>query len=297
MKIKAKNSAVSLKFLPSLMLIAAVAATVLRCVQSVLYIDAETGFFTGGSFMKYFLYGFLAIVSVAFIVVSYISKDASDIEYHTLQNKTTGILTALFSVSLFYDFIYSFVGCVTSVNEVNISASSVFKAMMASGTIPTFFRMIFAFFSGIYFLFLAKGFIKGNSKIENHKILSVAPIAWSGFRLVCLFIEQISFIRVSELLLELVSVSLMIMFFTAFSQVSSGIYSDISRWRITGFGLSAAFLSFTVSMSRVILSVISSGEYYNPSYPYNITDIIFAFFIFSFISALYAESKVRAEHV
>lgn len=283
MKIKGSNKTFCPEQILTLFGIGAVICAVFRLILVSGFIDAETGFYINDSFLitvfNILVFGF----AIAILVLSFLSSHTQSIDYLSWKSKSFGILTGLYALSFFYDCFYSFTLCVGSVSEVSLSVGSAFKAMMISGTIPTFFRFVFAFFSGIYFLIFAKGLISGNSKLFKHKLLAISPVAWAGFRLLCLFVKQISFIRVSDLFFELIMLSCMIMFFMAFAQVSSGVYSEGFVWRIVGFGCVSSLIALTLNISRFAFTFIGSGEKLNSEYPLSVSDFVYSLFIIGFL--------------
>ncbi len=291
MKIKQSNDKISLREMPVVFFIAAVVSVICRTLQMFMFIDHETGFYTGGSVSSVALYAVLAVASIYFIVASFLSAESRKTDFCLEKNSALNAVTVIFSVSFLYDGISSFFSSFMSVGTQ--SAATAFQSMMLSGTIPLFFRSIFAFLSAIYFMLLAKSFIKCDGKFSGHKILAVAPVGWAGFRIIHRFIEQISYVKVSELLLELILLAFMIMFFMAFAQTASGVYSDVYRWRVTGFGLSAALVALTLNCARLICVFLKGADMLNGKYPFSVTDFIFAIFAVILIKAVITESKTK----
>jgi len=138
---------------------------------------------------------------------------------------------------------------------------------------------------------LAKSFSKGSLSAHNHKYLALSPVAWAAFKIITRFVKQISYIKVSDLFLELVMLAFMILFFVALAQVMSGVYSDDSRWRITALGLSGATVSVCINIPRLVLTVFAD-EFVNIEYPFNLADTAFAFFaVFVALAAVKAASE------
>ncbi len=291
MKIKESKDNISLEKLPGIFLIAAVVSVVIRTVQMFKFIDHGTGFYTGGSALTAVLYIIIGAACLCFIVTSFLSSESKKTDLRLKKNPALIAITAIFSLTFLYDSVNAVGDSLMSMGTAN--GGSAFQSMMLSGTIPMFFQSVFAFLSAIYFAFLTKSFIKGDTKASNRKILAVAPVGWAGFRMIHRFVEQISYMKVSELLLELVLLALMIMFFMAFAQTASGVYSKEFRWRVTGFGLSAALIAVTVNFSRLIYVFIKGAGALNGKYPFTVTDFLFALFIIVLISNIISEGKTK----
>ncbi len=276
MKIK-QSSKISTKKFIMLFIIASLISVILRCIQTAKYIDPDTGFYSGGTVITVLLYILLFAAFVTFVVISYISKETADVEILEIKSVPLSVVTAIFSASLFYDCVYSLFK--SSQALANTSAFGGVQAMMASGFIPLVFQSIFAFFSGVYFTVVAGDYRKGSSKSTKFKVLALAPVGWTGFRLIHRFISQISFVEVSDLFLELILLGFMIMFFMSFAQVSSGVYSTGFAWRISGFGLSSGLVGIVLSMTRFIFMFVNAGEYVNAEYPFQLCDFAFSLFV------------------
>ena len=264
--------------LPLIFFLCCAVTVIIRTVQIFSFVDRETGFYEGGSAIAVILYLILAAFSVFFAVTSFLSKETAKIELKAEKDTLLSVLTCLLSFGFLYDSASSLVGSVDSMGGSSYGVSA-FQSMMLSGTLPQFFQSIFALFSAVYFLFFAKDMIKGTDKASNHKIIAVAPVCWAGFRLVHRFVEQISYIRVSELLLELVLLALTVMFFMAFAQVASGVYVINARWRIVGLGLPVSLLSLTLNVPRLIFALTQGADELYAKYPFKVSDFIVALFI------------------
>ena len=274
MTIKGTSTSVTLKNIPKLFGVAAILAVILRIIQMLKFIDAETGFFVGGSFFTVALYLILFACSVAFVVKAYLSAESDKIQLHEIKNVPLGAGTLFFAVSLIFDFVSGF----TSMSSAS-GASADFKDLMLTGAMPRFLQSIFAIFSALYFIILSKDFSKGTMKASKHRVLATMPVGWAGFRMVCRFVRQISFIRVSDLFLELIMLAMMLIFFMALAQVLSGVYSEGFRWRLPSFGAGAALIAVTLSIPRLIFTIVDFEGYINTQHTFQLADFAFAVFI------------------
>ena len=234
-------------------------------------------------------YVYLFAVCIFFGATSYFSSQSGKIDVFVKKENGLVASCAFFAVALFFDGFSSF-AAISDSSAASSSGANLFQAMMLSGAIPSFFRTVFALVSGVYFLILTKGFIKEDERAARHKYLALAPVGWAGFRLIYRFVEQISYIRVSDLFLELIMLAGMITFFMALAQVASGVYSTDFRWRLIGIGLPAGLISLTVSCSRLVMSIFSSDAV-NVKYHFELADFIFGIFVFFFAKALIENCK------
>ncbi len=284
MKLKNANESLSLKTLLPVMYAVTVLLIIIRTFQLTRYIDSETGFLTGGEALNVILLVIIAASVIFFSVVSYLSAESKKIELVALNDKACSIASAVFGVSLIYDSFSSFKDSVVILDKMYLDAlgngAELFKQLMATGVLPYALQSVFAIVSAFYFFLLAKSFSKGSKTAHNHKYIALAPIVWSAFKIITRFVKQISYIKVSDLFLELIMLALMILFFVALAQVVSGVYSDDSRWRITALGLGSSLLSLSINVPRLVLGVFADS-FVNNEYPFNLADTVFAVFAIS----------------
>lgn len=295
MKLKNSKENLRLKSLFPVMYGGALLLIILRTLQLTRFIDSETGFLTGGTFINTLLYIVIAALCIYFTVFSFLSAEGKSVELAALKNKGASVTAVVFGISLVYDSLASFFDSIVIFDDISIgyydTGAETFKTLMATGTLPYALQSVFALLSAVYAFLLAKSFSKGSLSAHNHKYLALSPVAWAAFKIITRFVKQISYIKVSDLFLELVMLAFMILFFVALAQVMSGVYSDDSRWRITALGLSSALISLCINIPRLVLTVFAN-EFVNKEYPFNFADTAFAFFaVFVALAAVKAISE------
>lgn len=271
MKIKGTQTSFTLSDFPKILGISVVIGIIIRAIQMLKFIDNETGFATGGKAFSIVLILLLVATVLAFVVKAFVSAESEKLQLQEFKSKPLGIVTALFSLSLLFDFVSGF----TAGGEM----SADFKGLMLTGTMPRYLQSFFAIFAAVYFLILAKDFLKGTANASKHRVLAIMPVCWAGFRMICRFVRQISFVKVSDLFFELVMLAFMLIFFMALAQVISGVYSDGFQWRIPAFGASAALIAGMLSVPRLIFTFVGYESYINPQHTFQITDLAFFGFI------------------
>lgn len=284
MKLKNSRSNMPLSKLVPLAYFSILLLSVMRCLQLVKYIDSNTGFFNGGSWLKILLYGILFVVCLVFVIYSFLSAEGKKVELVAVKDKFAGATGIAFALSLIFDSFESTGDALLIFKDLSVgyfvNKAEFFKMLMSSGALPYAMQGIFAVFSVIYVVVLANSFLKGDKNAHNHKIIALAPIGWAAFKMITRFVKQISYIKVSDLFLELIMLGFMITFFVALSQVVSGVYSDDTRWRITALGFSSAVVSLAINIPRLILTLFASG-YVNVEYPFSPDDALFGLFAFA----------------
>lgn len=279
MKIKGQTTSVTLGDIYKILGISAIISVIIRCIQMGKFIDSETGFTTGGKLFSVILILVLVSTVIAFLVKAYLTAESEKIQVQGVKSKPLGAATAFFSLSLLFDF-------VSGITTMSDAGSADFKNLMLTGAMPRFLQSVFALLSAFYFLFLAKDYFKGTAKASKHRVLATMPVAWAGFRMVCRFVRQISFIKVSDLFFELVMLAFMLIFFMALAQVVSGVYSEGFRWRLPSFGAAAALIAIMLSIPRLIFTAVNFENFINPQHTFQIADFAFFIFIFVFVKTV-----------
>ena len=121
-------------------------------------------------------------------------------------------------------------------------------------------QAVFGILTSVTFIVLAVLFLSGKSTNGKFRIIMLAPVVWYVVRLVSRFTRTISYLRVSDLALEMLAFAFMTMFFMAFAQTSSGVESKGNEWKLAGFGLPAALFAITCFIPRAILVLTGNSD-------------------------------------
>lgn len=293
--LKVKNSVekISMRAIMLIFAAAAVVLTVLRAVGVFSLIDASTGFYKESSFAITSFNILLVLFCGGLIVTSFLSKETGSFVALGYKSGACFGASCFMAVAMFYDCVSSLSAsgkCLAGADYYD----SAFRMFMSSGALPQFLRSIFALLSAVYFIFLCVSYKKGSRVAGGRKIIALAPVAWAAFRMVSLFISKISFLRVSDLFLELVLLSLCALFYFAFAQTASEVYSEMDlKWRITGFGLSAAAVAAAVSVTRLAGTIVSAQTFVNAEHPFNLADFAFVFFALAVVTQSVKNRKTK----
>ncbi len=277
MKIKESSSKIKYSQTLTVFAVSAALLTILRLFQIKTSVDASTGFYNKTGFLVILFYVLLGISCLYMPFSAFVSADSKAVTLENKKSTSMFWITLVFSFLTFFDGVSSFIKSILGADNTQV-VGSVFKSLMTSGAIPLFLQSVFAVLSGIFFIELAFSFKKGNGSAGKHRILALMPVGWIASRLLHLFVRKISFLRVSDLLLELLMCAFMVLFFMAFAQVSSNVYSTDSRWRLIGFGMPAALLSAIVSLPRLFYT-IADKSFINENHPFVAADLAFLVFM------------------
>lgn len=254
----------------------------MRIYQVIYLIEPETGFFSNSSMTIPLLYGITGVLCLFFIAGSFVSKKAALISFPTKKDVPLGICGFITAVSLVVDAVLQGWNFYEIASEY--SAYSVEITMMSyltkNGATPLIFGAVFGAVAALYFWLVACSFFDGKTRVSSFKVIAVAPLAWAICRIIHRFVRKISFVNVSDLLLELFMLVFMMLFFLAFAQLASNVDPAQVKWRVFGFGLPAAITAVVCNIPRLLMLVTGRSDMLSDMHPFQACDLALALFIF-----------------
>ncbi len=238
-------------------------------------IDRTTGFFTEASGISAsILYSVLAVAAVLILLLSFLSgKIPASL---APQGKRIPLAAAslLFSASLFYDALSSYIPSTDSGATLvqNVSSLSLLHHAQA----------VLAFLSCCYLLIFSISYLTGKSYHKKLKLLSLTPLVWAIICVIERITVIISIMRVSELFLEIASLVFLMLFFMSFARVASEVNCKGSMWSVLACGSISAMLILTYSIPRIMLVLTGNEDSLVIGYPLNFALICAAIFILTF---------------
>lgn len=284
-KIKGSVSAIKLKYIFIAFAVSLVALLPLRVYQLLTLVETSSGFFAKNDFTVTLIYVAVAVFTVAFLVMSYMSSHMpSSIGLPKSKNPVLAVTSLLAALGFVYD-IFKTAKDILPLNQTN---PTVFMNLMKSnmdekGGSFVILGVIFAFFSVVYFLLFSVSHMNGSRSYKGSKILALAPMAWAMTSLITRLMRAISFVRVSELLFEIFAFVFLMLFFMAFARVSSGVYVENCMWEIFGCGLSASLFVALITIPRIVVSVFKIAAV--DGHEFNFAHLGVLIFVVSYILA------------
>ena len=251
---------------------AAIIALPVRTLQYFTVIENDTGFFVKNDWSVYVLAITVFAAIIALIVLGFSKRKKLDYSLETAKNPGQGIL----SLTAAAGFLMNCAGIV-----VELTGSSFVPQEEKTQHLLLIVQAVSALLSAIYFVALGSSYLSGKSNGSEYRLLSLTPVIWSIFRLVFRFTRTISYIRVSDLMFEMLMLVFFIMFFMAFAQVNSRVDPKKKEWKIAAYGLSAALLALLCFVPRFIVMITGNADLLNEQSPAEYCDFGAALFIIS----------------
>ncbi len=252
----------------------------LRVYQVTSIIDPETGFFTQDSFTIPLFYILCAVVILGVIALSFLSEKTGRTRDIAVKSIPLGIVSGLTALTIMFDAVYQMYSFI-EINSAYTPMHDMTKMQYLGKSGATFLLLqtVFGVFSAFFFWIYTVSCFNKSAKMGGFSLLSVAPVAWTICRIIARFVRKISFVNISDLLLELFMLVFMISFFMAFAQVVTKVMPEEAAWRLYGCGVPAALLTFLVCVPRLFLMLIGHSESLVPDYGFTPCDLALAVFI------------------
>ena len=220
-------------------------------------LEAQTGFYAkSGDWSIFALYGVIAVAAVAIILFGFTKSKKLVYDTSKAVRPGFGALSGLVAAALILDLF----ACL----QVLPNYQQALAADKSSPEATTYYvilaQMALALLSAIYFVVLCVGSLSGKSSGSEFKLVSLTPVLWAMLRMVARFMRTISYIRVSELLFEMLMLMFMIIFFMNFAQCSSKVNDKDCGWKLAAYGLPAALLGLVCFVPRLILALTGKAD-------------------------------------
>lgn len=244
-----------------IMAIAAVVALPIRTMQFFTVLEGESGFYREADWSVYLLYGVLALSIVAILVYGIFSRKRLDYSLEVSKRPGMGMVSMAAALGVLLDAAF----CITSAMKIEeissgLSTANYVEGMTQGDGVILTAEAVFAVFTSIYLVVLGFSYLSGKTNGSEYRLISLAPVIWSIFRLVYRFKRTISFVRVSDLLFEMIMICFMIMFFFAFAQVNSRVGGKGNEWKIAAYGIPAALLALVCFIPRFIVTITGNAQ-------------------------------------
>lgn len=283
-KIKGSSSAVKMKYLLFVFAAAVLVALPTRVYQLLALVDASNGFYKESDVTVPVLYAVLAVFGILFLVLSFVSKEVPSPKLPAGKNSLLGIASFVMTAGLGYDM-FKTLREILPANQGNgvVYISLLKNNLSENGGAFLLLSFVFAFFAMVYFIVFGISHINGKASYKEFKLLALSPLCWAMAHLVIKLRNEISFIRVSELLFEIFMFVFAMLFLLTFARISSGVFTEDSMWGIYGYGLTASLLASVVTIPRIVIALVGLDAV--EGYEFNFAHLTLLIFILAYVFA------------
>ena len=262
-----------------IMAIATLIAVPLRTFQLTNCVEPSTGFWLKQDFTVPFLTVLLILVVAAAFFISLFSGIMPEAKFTEKRNIPLGIASILFVFGFLADSVTQMSKYVLLLGEYDSTKyGSLFTYMVSSGTLALTLQSLFGLLSAIYMAFAAFSFIAESNKYTKVRLLALSPVLWGIAKMIYYFANPISYKNVSQLLLELGTLTFYLLFSLSFARIASGVNEEKSSWVLWFSGISGALFGYVSALAPVVLLVTGKSAYISANYPLQYLDLIFAVF-------------------
>lgn len=252
----------------------------LRVYQVTALIDPETGFFKESNITVPLFYILCAVVIAAVAALSFLNDKANRTRDLKTKSVPLGILSALTALSVMFDSVFQMAEFMRINSEYPpFSEFSQFQYLSKSGAVLMLLQAVFGILTAFVFCIYTFFAFGKKSRFRGFSVLTVTPVAWAICRIIVRFVRKISFVNISDLLLELCMLVFLIMFLLSFAQVVTKVTPEITAWRLYGCGIPAALLCFLIAVPRLFLMVIGHSDALVANHGFSPCDLALALFI------------------
>ncbi len=236
--------------------LAAVIALPLRTVQFFTVLEDGTGFYSEMNFGVYLLFGILAVSILALLFIGISKRKKLSFSTGEIKSPGCGILALAAASGVLLDAVNCFgfnlnLGISTAANAETSPVQFLFLSVEG----------VLAILTALFFVILGVSLLSGKSSQKSCRYLALMPVFWSIVRMVFRFTRTISYIRVSDLLFEMIMLVFMIAFFFAFAQTNSKINAKNIEWKVASYGLCTALLALVCFVPRFIVVLSGNAEH------------------------------------
>lgn len=251
---------------------AAIIALPVRTLQYFTVLESDTGFFRENDWSVYVLAITAAAAIFAFLLLGFIKRKKLDYSLEVTKRPGQGILCFTAAAGI----LMSTIGIVVELmNADNFDPEKKTESVILGA------QAVSALFSAVYFVALGSSLVSGKTNGSEYRLISLSPVVWSVFRLIYRFTRTISYIKVSDLMLEMLMLVSFIMFFMTFAQINSRIDAEKKEWKIPAYGLSGALLALLCFVPRFIVMITGNANLLHEQSPAEYCDFGIALLMIS----------------
>lgn len=254
-----------------------------RVYQLLSLIESDTGFYKEINWSVYLMYAVCILAVLVPYVLTLLAKNVPESRAVYRKNKLLAAASFIFGVGIAADAITAFSTLILVKQGYLTQATSI---------VPALFQGIFGILAAIYIIVFGISYIDGRTTYSKYKLLALCPLVWAAVRLVMRFVKKISYVNVSDLMLELFAIAFMMLFLLSFARISSGLSNKKSMRSLWAAGFASAFLCAAANLPRLVVVITGNGGVLPEEFPFALCDFGFAFF-----AACYIVNSMKAAKI
>lgn len=277
-------------------LCALLVAVPLRVYQYFKVLEPETGFYSTIDFSVYIIYALLGIAVITAIVIPLINRKKMITVASVKKSPVFLVLSLILAVTIIIDSAGQLMSYFDLYDAAASSGSTIAEYVKKQGGTLLLLQAVSGAIAAVYFFVSGLSVSLGNSDGSKLKLLGLTPVLWCIFRLLYKFKRTISFINVSDLLLELFEIVFLMLFFFSLAQTVARIDVKTVFWKIFAYGIPAAMFALMCFLPRFILMVTGKSELLNDHYGVSYSDLgAAAYIIYNLLSRAKAQTSEPEE--
>lgn len=277
-------------------LCALLVAVPLRVYQYFKVLEPETGFYSTIDFSVYIIYALLGIAVITAIAIPLINRKKMITVASVKKSPVFLVLSLILAVTIIIDSAGQLMSYFDLYDAAASSGSTIAEYVKKQGGTLLLLQAVSGAIAAVYFFVSGLSVSLGNSDGSKLKLLGLTPVLWCIFKLLYKFKRTISFINVSDLLLELFEIVFLMLFFFALAQTVVRIDVKTVFWKIFAYGIPAAMFALMCFLPRFILMVTGKSELLNDHYGVSYSDLgAAAYIIYNLLSRAKAQTSEPEE--
>lgn len=251
----------------------------LRVYQYFKVLEPDTGFYSEINFSVYVIYFLLGAAMIASIVIPLIHKKQIIPVPSIKKSPAFLVVSLILAITIIIDSAGQLMNYFDLYDSAAASGMAVSEYVKNQGGTLLLLQAVSGAVAAVYFFVSGLAVSIGNMDGSKLKILALTPVLWCIFKLLYRFKRTISFINVSDLMLELFEIVFLMLFFLAFAQTVSKIDVPTVFWKIYAYGIPAAMFALICFVPRFIVMVTGNSDLLNAHHAVSYSDIGAAVYI------------------
>jgi len=222
----------------------------LRVYQYFKILEPETGFYSDVNFSVYIIYILLCVAMICAMIIPMINKKKMITVTSVKKSPVFLVLSVILAVTVIVDSAAQLMSYFDLYDQAVSSATAVTDYVKNQGGTLLLLQAVSGAVAAVYFFVYGLTVGVGSTDGSKLKILALTPVIWCIFKLLYRFKRTISFVNVSDLLLELFEIVFMMLFFLALAQTVAKIDAPAVFWKLFAEGIPAAMFALMCFLPR-----------------------------------------------